>query len=296
METVILNNGIEMPILGFGVYQISKDQTKQAVLDAIKVGYRLIDTAQSYFNEEEVGQAIKECGVPRKELFITSKVWIDNYGYERCRQSVLESLKKLQIDYIDLMLLHQPFSDYYGAYRALEDLYQEGKIRAIGVSNFYPDRLADICLFGRKVVPAVNQIETNPSNQRIYDQEVMNKYGVKIEAWAPFGEGKNNMFNNEVLTSIGQKYGKTSAQVILRWLIQRGVIVVCKSTHFDRIKENFNVFDFSLSDEDMKKIKTLNTNTSLFFNHQDPNMVEWFDNIVKVRRENNDFSKEKKNW
>lgn len=296
METVILNNGIEMPILGFGVYQISKDQTKQAVLDAIKVGYRLIDTAQSYFNEEEVGQAIKECGVPRKELFITSKVWIDNYGYERCRQSVLESLKKLQIDYIDLMLLHQPFSDYYGAYRALEDLYQEGKIRAIGVSNFYPDRLADVCLFGRKVVPAVNQIETNPSNQRIYDQEVMNKYGVKIEAWAPFGEGKNNMFNNEVLTSIGQKYGKTSAQVILRWLIQRGVIVVCKSTHFDRIKENFNVFDFSLSDEDMKKIKTLNINTSLFFNHQDPNMVEWFDNIVKVRRENNDFSKEKKNW
>ena len=296
METVILNNGIEMPILGFGVYQISKDQTKQAVLDAIKVGYRLIDMAQIYFNEEEVGQAIKECGVPRKELFITSKVWIDNYGYERCRQSVLESLKKLKIDYIDLMILHQPFSDYYGAYRALEDLYQEGKIRAIGVSNFYPDRLADICLFGRKVVPAVNQIETNPSNQRIYDQEVMNKYGVKIEAWAPFGEGKNNMFNNEVLTSIGQKYGKTSAQVILRWLIQRGVIVVCKSTHFDRIKENFNVFDFSLSDEDMKKIKTLNTNTSLFFNHQDPNMVEWFDNIVKVRQENNDFSKEKKNW
>ena len=167
----------------------------------------------------------------------------------------MESLKKLQIDYIDLMLLHQPFSDYYGAYRALEDLYQEGKIRAIGVSNFYPDRLADICLFGRKVVPAVNQIETNPSNQRIYDQEVMNKYGVKIEAWAPFGEGKNNMFNNEVLTSIGQKYGKTSAQVILRWLIQRGVIVVCKSTHFDRMKENFDVFDFELSHEDMEEIR-----------------------------------------
>lgn len=296
MEYVKLNNGVKMPILGFGVYQIPKEETKQAVLDAIKVGYRLIDTAQSYFNEKEVGDAIKECGVDRKELFITSKVWIDNYGYEKCKASVLESLKKLQTDYIDLMLLHQPFADYYGAYRALEELYEEGKIRAIGVSNFYPDRLADICLFGRKVVPAVNQIETNPLHQREYDQEVMNKYGVKIEAWAPFGEGRNNMFSNPSLVEIGKKYNKSAAQVILRWLIQRGVIVVCKSTHLDRIKQNFDVFDFSLTKGDMEKIKKLDTGDSLFFNHQDPKMVEWFDNMVMVRRENHDASKEKKNW
>lgn len=296
MEYVKLNNGVKMPILGFGVYQIPKEETKQAVLDAIKVGYRLIDTAQSYFNEKEVGDAIKECGVDRKELFITSKVWIDNYGYEKCKASVLESLKKLQTDYIDLMLLHQPFADYYGAYRALEELYEEGKIRAIGVSNFYPDRLADICLFGRKVVPAMNQIETNPLHQREYDQEVMNKYGVKIEAWAPFGEGRNNMFSNPTLVEIGKKYNKSAAQVILRWLIQRGVIVVCKSTHLDRIKQNFEVFDFSLTKGDMEKIKKLDTGDSLFFNHQDPKMVEWFDNMVKVRRENHDASKEKKNW
>lgn len=292
MEYVKLNNGVKMPILGFGVYQIPKEETKQAVLDAIKVGYRLIDTAQSYFNEKEVGDAIKECGVDRKELFITSKVWIDNYGYEKCKASVLESLKKLQTDYIDLMLLHQPFADYYGAYRALEELYEEGKIRAIGVSNFYPDRLADICLFGRKVVPAVNQIETNPLHQREYDQEIMNKYGVKIEAWAPFGEGRNNMFSNPTLVEIGKKYNKSAAQVILRWLIQRGVIVVCKSTHLDRIKQNFDVFDFSLTKGDMEKIKKLDTGYSLFFNHQDPKMVEWFDNMVK----NHDASKEKKNW
>ena len=296
MEYVKLNNGVKMPILGFGVYQIPKEETKQAVLDAIKVGYRLIDTAQSYFNEKKVGDAIKECGVDRKELFITSKVWIDNYGYEKCKASVLESLKKLQTDYIDLMLLHQPFADYYGAYRALEELYEEGKIRAIGVSNFYPDRLADICLFGRKVVPAMNQIETNPLHQREYDQEVMNKYGVKIEAWAPFGEGRNNMFSNPTLVEIGKKYNKSAAQVILRWLIQRGVIVVCKSTHLDRIKQNFDVFDFSLTKGDMEKIKKLDTGDSLFFNHQDPKMVEWFDNMVKVRRENHDASKEKKNW
>ena len=209
---------------------------------------------------------------------------------------MLESLEKLQTDYIDLMLLHQPFADYYGAYRALEDLYHEGKIRAIGVSNFYPDRLADICLFGRQVVPAVNQIETNPLHQREYDQEIMNKYGVKIEAWAPFGEGRNNMFTNPVLVEIGKQYGKSAAQVILRWLIQRGVIVVCKSTHLERIQENFNVFDFSLSESDMQKIKALDTGDSLFFNHQDPNMVEWFDKMVVVRRDKQDASSEKKNW
>lgn len=284
MEYVKLNNGVEMPILGFGVYQIPKEETKECVLNAIKVGYRLIDTAQSYFNESEVGDAITECGVPREELFITTKVWIDNYGYDKCKASNLESLKKLKTDYIDLVLLHQPFSDYYGAYRALEDLYQEGKIRAIGVSNFYPDRLADICLFERKIIPAVNQVETNPFNQQIKAQENMEKYGVHIEAWAPFGEGKSGMFTNEVLKKIGEKYHKSVAQVILRWLIQRGVIVVCKSTHVERMKENFDVFDFELSHEDMEEIRKLDANDSLFFNHQDPNMVEWFDQMVGERR------------
>ncbi len=296
MEYVKLNNGVEMPILGFGVYQIPPEETKECVLNAIKVGFRSIDTAQSYFNEEEVGEAISECGVPRKELFITTKVWIDNYGYEKCKKSIEESLKKLKTDYIDLVLLHQPFSDYYGAYRALEDLYEEGKIRAIGVSNFYPDRLSDMCLFDRKIVPTVNQVETNPFNAQFKAQENMEKYGVHIEAWAPFGEGRNDLFENEALVSIGKKYNKSSAQVVLRWLIQRGVIIACKSTHIERMKENFNVFDFSLSKEDMKEINSLDTTDSLFFNHQDPKMVEWFDNIVKVRHNNKDCRKEKKNW
>lgn len=296
MEYVKLNNGINMPILGFGVYQIPASDTKKCVMEAIKVGYRLIDTAQSYFNEAEVGEAINECGVPREELFITTKVWIDNYGYEKCKTSVLKSLEKLKTDYIDLVLLHQPFSDYYGAYRALEDLYKEGKIKAIGVSNFYPDRLSDICLFGRNIIPTVNQIEVNPLNSRVLDQENMEKYGVKMEAWAPFGEGRNNMFTNETLVKIGKKYNKSSAQVILRWLIERGIIVVCKSTHIERIKENYEVFDFKLTKEDIESINSLNTNNSLFFNHQDPKMVEWFDKMVDVRRENNDFTKEKKEW
>lgn len=205
-------------------------------------------------------------------------------------------MRKLKTDYIDLVLLHQPFSDYYGAYRALEELYHEGKIKAIGVSNFYPDRLADMCLFEREVVPAVNQVETNPMNVQFKAQEVMKKYGVAIEAWAPFGEGKNGMFTNETLVNIGKKYGKSSAQVILRWLIQRGVIIACKSTHIERMEENFNVFDFELSDEDMEEIKKLDSNDSLFFNHQDPAMVEWFDKMVKERRDNDDCRKEKKNW
>ena len=284
MEYVKLINGVEMPILGFGVYQIPKEETKRCVLDAIKVGYRSIDTAQSYFNESEVGDAIKECGIPRNELFITTKVWIDNYGYEKCKESVEESLRKLKTDYIDLVLLHQPFADYYGAYKALEELYEEGKIRAIGVSNFYPDRLSDICLFERKIVPMVNQVEVNPLNAQVKAQENMEKYGVKMEAWAPFGEGRNGLFTNEVLVNIGKKYNKTSAQIMLRWLIQRGVIIACKSTHIDRMEENFNVFDFKISDEDMKKISELDTSNSLFFNHQDPNMVEWFDKMVVKRR------------
>lgn len=288
MEYVKLNNGVEMPIISFGVYQIPKEDTKRCVLDAIKSGYRGIDTAQSYFNESEVGDAIVECGVPREELFITTKVWIDHYGYEECKASVEESLRKLKTDYLDLCLLHQPFSDYYGAYRALEELYAEGKIKAIGVSNFYPDRLTDICMFGRKVIPAVNQVEVNPYNAQWCAQEIMEKHGVKMEAWAPFGEGRNNLFTNETLVSIGKKYNKSSAQVMLRWLIQRGVIVACKSTHIERMQENINVFDFELTEEDMNSIKTLDTSNSLFFSHSDPNMVEWFDKIVKERRVNED--------
>lgn len=296
MEYVKLNNGIEMPLISFGVYQIPKEDTKRCVLDAIKSGYRGIDTAQSYFNESEVGDAIVECGVPREELFITTKVWIDHYGYEECKASVEESLRKLKTDYLDLCLLHQPFSDYYGAYRALEELYAEGKIKAIGVSNFYPDRLTDICMFDRKVIPAVNQVEVNPFNAQWCAQENMEKHGVKMEAWAPFGEGRNNLFTNETLVSIGKKYNKSSAQVMLRWLVQRGVIVACKSTHSERMQENINVFDFELTEEDMNSIKTLDTSNSLFFSHNDPNMVEWFDKIVKERRVNEDCRKEDKKW
>lgn len=296
MEYVKLNNGIEMPLISFGVYQIPKEDTKRCVLDAIKSGYRGIDTAQSYFNESEVGDAIVECGVPREELFITTKVWIDHYGYEECKASVEESLRKLKTDYLDLCLLHQPFSDYYGAYRALEELYAEGKIKAIGVSNFYPDCLTDICMFDRKVIPAVNQVEVNPYNAQWFAQENMEKHGVKMEAWAPFGEGRNNLFTNETLVSIGKKYNKSSAQVMLRWLVQRGVIVACKSTHIERMQENINVFDYELTEEDMNSIKTLDISNSLFFSHNDPNMVEWFDKIVKERRVNEDCRKENKKW
>lgn len=296
MEYVTLNNGVEMSILGFGVYQIPQEETKQAVLDAISVGYKSIDTAQSYFNEEQVGEAIKETDVPREELFITTKIWIDNYGYEKCKESVYESLEKLGLDYIDLVLLHQPFADYYGAYRALEDLYKEGKIRAIGVSNFYPDRITDMCLFGREIVPAVNQVETNPLNAQYGAQENMKDLNVQMAAWAPFGEGMQGMFTNETLVNIGKKYGKSAAQVILRWLIQRKVVVLCKSTHLERIKENFDVFDFKLSDEDMEEIKKLNTSDSLFFNHQDPEMVRWFDEMVETRHNQHKASSEQKKW
>ena len=285
-----------MPILGFGVYQIPQEETKQAVLDAIDVGYRSIDTAQSYFNEKEVGEAIAECDVPREELFITTKIWIENYGYEKCKASVLESLEKLGLDYIDLVLLHQPFADYYGAYRALEELYSEGLIKAIGVSNFYPDRLTDICLFERKVIPAINQVETNPLNAQYDAQENMKKHGVQIAAWAPFGEGMQGMFTNETLVKIGEKYDKTAAQVILRWLIQREVVVLCKSTNKERIAENFDVFDFELSDDDMDEIKTLDTSSSLFFDHANPEMVEWFDEMVEVRKKQQRADLEQKKW
>lgn len=300
MEYVTLSNGVKMPKNGYGVYQIAKEDCERCVIDAIKVGYRLIDTAQSYFNEEEVGNAIEkainEGLVKREEIFITSKVWIDNYGYEKCKKSVLESMRKLKVDYLDLMLLHQPFADYYGAYRALEDLYGEGKIKAIGVSNFYPDRLSDICLFERRIIPHVNQVETNVFNSQYEAQENMKKYNVQIEAWAPFAEGRNNMFSNEVLAEIGKKYNKSVAQVILRWLTQRNVVALSKSTLVERMKENFNIFDFELSEEDMNKIKELDTGKSLFFSHYDPNMVAWFDQTVISRRTNQDHTRDKKNW
>lgn len=300
MEYVTLNNGIKMPKIGFGVYQIDLADTARCTYDAIKVGYRLIDTAQSYFNEEQVGDGIKkaiEDGiVKREDLFITSKVWIDNYGYEKCKESVLESIRKLKVDYLDLMLLHQPFSDYYGAYRALEDLYKEGKLKAIGVSNFYPDRLSDICLFEREIIPQVNQVETNVFNAQFDAQENMKKHNVQIEAWAPFAEGRNNMFSNETLVSIGNKYNKSVAQVILRWLTQREVIALSKSTVVSRMEENFNIFDFELSEDDMNEIAKLDTKTSSFFSHYDPNMVEWFDQTVQSRRTNQDHNKDKKNW
>lgn len=295
MKYVTLTNGIKMPIIGYGVYQVSKDECERCVLDALEVGYRLIDTAQAYFNEEEVGKAIKKSGIKREDLFITSKVWIEHYGYEECKKSVEESLKKLGLEYIDLMLLHQPFGDYYGAWRALEEMYEAGKIKAIGVSNFYPDRLVDICSFAR-IKPMVNQIETHPLFQRDIDNEWMRKYNVQHEAWASFGEGRGGLFTNPTLEKIGNKYGKTPAQVMLRWAIQRDIIVLPKSTHKDRMIQNFNVFDFELSLDDMNEIKKLDTNTSCFFSHYDPKMVEWFAQMVEERKKNHDHSKEKKNW
>ncbi|MGN1040354.1 MAG: aldo/keto reductase [Candidatus Fimimonas sp.] len=295
MQYVTLNNGVKMPVLGYGVYQVSKNECKRCVLDAIKVGYRLIDTAQSYFNEEEVGDAILQCGVPREELFVTTKVWIDNYGYEKCEQSVLTSMKKLKVDYLDLVLLHQPFNDYYAAYRALEDLCKEGKVRAIGVSNFYPDRFVDLQAFV-EIKPMVNQIETHPLNQQTDAQKWLEKYRCQTEAWAPFGEGRGNMFNNEVLEAIGNKYHKTVAQTILRWLIQRNVVVIPKTVHIERMQENFDVFNFSLSQSDMEEISKLDTETSSFFSHQDPKMVEWFIEMIEKRRNNDDHKKENKNW
>lgn len=295
MKYVKLSNGVEMPILGYGVYQVTKEECERCVLDALKAGYRSLDTAQSYFNEEEVGNAIKKSGVSRNEIFLTSKVWIENYGYENCKKSVEESLKKLQTDYLDLMLLHQPFSDYYGAWRALEDLYKEGKLRAIGISNFYPDRMVDIASFA-EICPMVNQVETHPLNQQTEAKKYMDKYGVQIEAWAPFGEGRGGLFENETLKQIGAKYSKTPAQVMLRWHIQRGVVVIPKSTHYERMKENFDVFDFELTDNDMDQITLLDKAESSFFSHYDPAMVEWFVKMVEERKNNHNASKEKKNW
>ena len=283
MNYVTLANGVKMPQLGYGVYQVTKEECERCVLDALDVGYRAIDTAQSYFNEAEVGEAIAESGIDRKEIFLTTKVWIEHYGYEQAKESVLQSMEKLKTDYIDLVLLHQPFADYYGAYRALEDLYEEGKLRAIGVSNFYPDRLVDIASFAR-IKPMVNQIETHPLNQQIEGHEWLEKYGVIHEAWAPFGEGRGNMFTNPVLQKLGDKYNKTVAQVILRWQLQRGIVVIPKSTHKERMAQNLDLFDFTLTNEDMQAIAALDTKTSSFFSHQDPAMVEWFVKMVEERK------------
>lgn len=284
METMKLYNGVEVPANGFGVYQVSKEDCKESVLTALKTGYRHIDTAQSYFNESEVGEALKESDVPRKEIFLTTKVWIDNYGEGKTYDSVVESLKKLQTDYLDFILLHQPVGDYYAAYRDLEKLYEEGKVRAIGVSNFYPDRLVDLCMFA-KIKPMVNQIEVNVFNQQVEAKKWADKYGVVLEAWAPFAEGRNNMFHNEVLQAIGEKHNKSVAQVILRWLYQRGIVSLAKSVHEERIKENFDIYSFELDNDDMKKIETLDTKTSSFFSHQDPGIIEWFGQLIQERRQ-----------
>lgn len=274
MEYITLNNGVKMPKVGFGVYQVTdQNECRQAVLDAIDVGYRLIDTAQAYGNEEAVGEAIKMSGVDRKDLFITTKVWISNYGYEKAKMSVEESLKKMQLDYLDLVLLHQSFNDYYGAYQALVDLYKEGKIKAIGVSNFYPDRLVDMAIFS-EVTPAINQVEVNVFHQQKEAQVYNEKYGVQLEAWAPFAEGRNNMFSNPELKAIGEKYGKTVAQVILRWLVQRNIVPLSKSVKKSRMEENINIFDFELSKEDMDKISEMDKKESSFFSHYDPSIVE----------------------
>lgn len=280
MEYVKLNNGIEMPILGYGVYQVTPEECERCVSDAISVGYRLIDTAQAYGNEEGVGNAIRKSNIPRKDLFITTKVWISNAGYEKAKASIEESLQKLQTDYIDLLLIHQPFNDYYGTYRAMEEANKTGKVRAIGVSNFYPNRFVDLAEFC-EIKPAVNQMETHVFNQQRKLQEVMQEYGTELMAWGPFAEGRNDFFTNGTLAAIGVKYGKSVAQVALRFLIQRGIVVIPKSTHKERMIENFNVFDFSLTEREMTVIAALDNEKSLFFSHYDPEMVKWLINYVK---------------
>lgn len=274
MEYVTLNNGIKMPKVGFGVFQITdKEECTKVVLDAIDAGYRLIDTAQTYGNEDAVGEAIVKSPVPREELFITTKVWISNAGYEKAKKSIEESLKKMKLDYLDLVLIHQPVNDYYGTYRAMEGLHKEGKIKSIGVSNFYPDRLVDLALFN-EVTPAVNQIEINPFHQQLIAAEVNNKYGVQLQGWAPFAEGKNGMFDNLTLKTIGDKYGKSVAQVILRWLLQRGIVPLAKTVSKERMKQNIDVFNFELSEDDMNKISDLDKRESSFFNHQEASSIE----------------------
>lgn len=274
MKYVKLNNGLEMPILGFGVYQIQDyDECKKAVLNAIETGYRLIDTAASYKNEKAVGDAIKESGINRKELFITTKLWIQKNGYEDTKKAFNNSLEKLQLDYLDLYLIHQPFGDYYGEWRCMEELYKNGKIKAIGVCNFFADRLVDLIMHN-EIVPAVNQVEVNPFYQKNDYQTIMNEYNVQMQSWAPFAEGRNNMFTNEILLSIAKKYNKSIAQVILNWLVKRNIVVIPKSVRKERMEENFNIFDFELDESDIKLISSLDKNESSFFSHQDYKMVK----------------------
>lgn len=275
MKNIVLNNGVEMPQVGYGVYQVSPEECERCVSDALKVGYRMIDTAQAYHNEDGVGAAVKKSGIPRGDLFLVSKIWISNYGYEKAKASIDESLRRLGTDYIDLMLLHQPFCDRYGAYRALEEAYKEGKLRAIGVSNFYPDHFIDLTS-NVEIVPAVNQVETHVFDQQIEAQKYMKEFGTHMMAWAPLAEGRNNFFTNTVLEGIGRKYGKSVAQVALRWLVQRDVIIIPKSTHVERMEQNLDIFDFTLSDDDMAEILRLDTATSLFFDHHDPETVKMF--------------------
>lgn len=275
MDTVELRNGVVMPQIGYGVYQVDPSECERCVSDALKVGYRMIDTAQAYHNEEGVGAAVANSDIPRHELFLVTKIWISNYGYAKAKDSIDESLRKLGTDYIDLMLLHQPFCDRYGAYRALEDAYREGKLRAIGVSNFYPDHLIDLAS-NVEIPPMVNQVETHVFDQQVSARKYMEEYGCHIMSWGPFAEGRNNFFTNPVLVGIGKKYGKSAAQVALRWLIQRGVIIIPKSVHVERMEQNLDIFDFSLSDADMKEIAGLDTGKSLFFDHHDPEVVKMF--------------------
>ena len=279
MEYVTLNNGVKMPILGYGVYQTPPEETERCVLEALETGYRSIDTAQAYYNEEGVGNALAKCGIQREEIFITTKVWISNAGYEKAKESIEESLRKLQTDYVDLLLIHQPFGDYYGTYRAMEEAYKEGKARALGVSNFYPDRYLDLFHFA-EIKPAVNQVETHVFQQQKTARKYMEKYGTQVMSWGPFAEGKNDYFQNPVLKEIGDKHGKSVAQTALRFLIQNGGIVIPKSVHKNRMEENLNVFDFTLTEEEMKRIEALDTGESLFFSHYDPETVEWFMSLL----------------
>jgi 2,5-diketo-D-gluconate reductase A len=279
MFKVILNNGLEMPILGYGVFQIiDSKECERCVYEAIQVGYRLIDTAAAYGNEKAVGRAIKRAGVAREELFITTKLWIQDAGYESTKKAFERSLSKLHLDYIDLYLIHHPLGDVYGSWRAMEELYKEGKIKAIGVSNFHPDRIMDLIMHN-KVIPAVNQIETHPLNQQIETVKFLKENNVQIEAWAPLAEGVQNIFENQLLLSLAKKHKKTVAQVILRWHTQRGVVIIPKSIHKDRIIENFNIFDFELSPEDMNAITTLDTKVTYFFDHRDPETVKFLNNL-----------------
>ena len=275
MQRIKLNNDVEIPVLGFGVFQITDaEECERSIIDAIQTGYRHIDTAASYLNEEAVGKAIKRSKVAREELFITTKLWIQRNGYEGTKKAFDNSLKRLQLDYLDLYLIHQPFGDVYGEWRAMEELYQQGKVRAIGVSNFHPDRIMDLMIHNN-IIPAVNQLEVNPFNQQIETQKFLLENNVQVEAWAPFAEGRNNIFNNELLLSIATKYKKSVAQIILRWLTQRGIVALAKSVRKERMMENISVFDFELSTEDMAAITTLDTKTSSFFDHRDPGKVKW---------------------